>query len=805
MLSRYTNKLQKIYEVNAGSQNSILPTNSIYKLCERDEKLQLEIDGKHFDSNIIEIVDYFISHSNTPANGSKTIFIDLDNLFERGVNSNKEEQYTLLWKLFDWLRQIFAANHTQRLHYYLITYDHALHARYNLIENSSIKDFELNIINSASISGMLKTLSLENNPVSAGIISSRKKNDILNEFLNYVYASNICCEELLVDESSLFTSYYEYEEPIIWNNPKPNQTKKGWIISIGGGQGIGFKILTQLSSNFANLLLIGTTSLEKPEWFNAMCFDNLTIKRNAIIEFLKSKNQRITPVNIRREEIRLEKNSKLIENLEKLSNHFNKVEYIQLDINSENAIKTVHKYVQQKDILPSLILGIAGIIKDSLAINKKEDDFKHVIDTKVSTFKLGRFLYELNPSASLLYFTSVASKTGNIGQVDYAIANEFINYGCNMLHWVKNTNKCHAVNWGPWKDAGMATEKVLISFAERGVYPIPLKDGAEYVEHITLDESVYHTDHIVGIYDAKNNNQSIASAYSNLREYPYLNQNLLYIKTMSIDNMTGVFQISADKPYLDGHKKFGQPVLSAAVTTRFIYELFQLWERGARASQHPIQIESKVLNGIICKNNTLQLNFEANTSKGSSIIDVFTFNDNGNKALRYKASIVKTALERNSLVDMNVEDHVRADIVSTKEAYSDLLFHSEIYECICSDIRINRKREVAHAKVKVPSIREQLGANDTVNNGFDPITVDSILQLALVLIQKIHSTSALPAELRVVIHPHDYNAGDIYDCYSKLSDFSEETNTLGVEGALCKDGRIVVEVLKSRHIHSKSL
>ena len=35
-----------------------------------------------------------------------------------------------------------------------------------------------------------------------------------------------------------------------------------------------------------------------------------------------------------------------------------------------------------------------------------------------------------------------------------------------MLHWVKNTNKCHAVNWGPWKDAGMATEKVLISFAE---------------------------------------------------------------------------------------------------------------------------------------------------------------------------------------------------------------------------------------------------------------------------------------------------------------------------------------------------
>ena len=81
MLSRYTNRLQKIYEVNAGGQNLILPTNSIYKLCERDEKLQLEIDGKHFASNIIEIVDYFISHSNTPANGSKTIFIDLDNLF----------------------------------------------------------------------------------------------------------------------------------------------------------------------------------------------------------------------------------------------------------------------------------------------------------------------------------------------------------------------------------------------------------------------------------------------------------------------------------------------------------------------------------------------------------------------------------------------------------------------------------------------------------------------------------------------------------------------------------------------------
>tara|TARA_B100001057_G_C22544890_1_gene831132 strand:- start:273 stop:827 length:555 start_codon:yes stop_codon:yes gene_type:complete len=184
---------------------------------------------------------------------------------------------------------------------------------------------------------------------------------------------------------------------------------------------------------------------------------------------------------------------------------------------------------------------------------------------------------------------------------------------------------------------------------------------------------------------------------------------------------------------------------------------------------------------------------------------VFTFNDNGNKTLRYKASIVKTALKRNSLINKKTEDHFGADIVSSKEAYSDLLFHSKVYECICSDIRINREREIAHAKVKVPNIREQLGVNDAVNNGFDPITVDSILQLALVLIQKIHSTSALPAELRVVIHPHNYNAGDIYDCYSKLSDFSEETNTLEVEGALYKDGQIAIEVLKSRHIHSKSL
>jgi hypothetical protein len=72
----------------------------------------------------------------------------------------------------------------------------------------------------------------------------------------------------------------------------------------------------------------------------------------------------------------------------------------------------------------------------------------------------------------------VAGFYGNIGQSDYAMANEIFN---KTAHLVKRAYPaCHVVsiNWGPW-DGGMVTPALKQYFAERNIPVIPIEEGAQ--------------------------------------------------------------------------------------------------------------------------------------------------------------------------------------------------------------------------------------------------------------------------------------------------------------------------------------
>ena len=801
-MSRYINKIQQIFDFREVSFKEKLPSHILYKLVPNEDSFALELNEKIILKNKDDHGNYFATQRYSSGKDKIIIFIDLIDLFKQDSSTDKKNKYGLIWNLFDWIRQVMLSTQNEGLHFYFITYDNALHCRYDFKENNLTKTIEPSILNSASISGMLKTLSIENSPTSAGIISSREGKHEFKKCLHHIWTSKICCEELLVDNNILYSTYFEEEATNLYINNIPDTSKKEWIVSIGGGQGIGLEVLKTLHTNYKNVLLIGSTPLQKPKWFNSSCTSKLEI-RNTIIEELKLQRKRVTPVNINKEERKLTKNTKLLQNLATLKKYFDTVDYIQSNITDFHATELILDYIEDNNIKPDLILGVAGTIRDSLARNKKKEDFELVIDTKLSTYNLGRELHTLNPKASLIYFTSVASKTGNIGQVDYAIANEFVNYGSNLLKLSNKEGNYHAINWGPWKDTGMASKDVINNFTQRGVYPIPLKDGAKYVELLACNKAGDNTEQIVGIYDANQNKEVISSIYSSLIKYPYLHDNSFSIKTISTSEMEGMFQISTDKPYLKGHQKFGYPVLSAAVTTRYIYELINLWMDTRNIAINSLKIESKVLNGIVCKGNSLTINFKVTEIDKTISVEIYTYNDNHIKIIRYKA--LAKIINQNNINQVQIKKSNQMEILSTKQAYKELLFHDAIYKCILPDIEIYRDSKTAYAKIKASKIKDQLNSLDNVNYGFDPISVDAILQLALILTQKIYNTSTLPAELRLIIYESNYSDDDIYDCYSRLSDFSEKTNTLMIEGGIYKNNKPIVEILKSKLVHSKSL
>lgn len=82
----------------------------------------------------------------------------------------------------------------------------------------------------------------------------------------------------------------------------------------------------------------------------------------------------------------------------------------------------------------------------------------------------------------LVLFSSVAGFFGNVGQTDYAIANEILNKTAHLYGKRYPHLKIVSINWGPW-DAGMVTPQLKAYFAENHIQVIPLDTGAAMLIH----------------------------------------------------------------------------------------------------------------------------------------------------------------------------------------------------------------------------------------------------------------------------------------------------------------------------------
>ena len=71
-----------------------------------------------------------------------------------------------------------------------------------------------------------------------------------------------------------------------------------------------------------------------------------------------------------------------------------------------------------------ILINNAGITKDNLAIRMKDEEWKKVIDTNLtSTFLLSKFVIKKmlkQKNGKILNISSVVGHTGNIGQANYA-------------------------------------------------------------------------------------------------------------------------------------------------------------------------------------------------------------------------------------------------------------------------------------------------------------------------------------------------------------------------------------------------
>ena len=155
--------------------------------------------------------------------------------------------------------------------------------------------------------------------------------------------------------------------------------------------------------------------------------------------------------------------------------------YVAVDVRDGAAVATAIAGIRREwGPITALIHG-AGVIADKRIADKTVAQFDLVFGTKVIGFQslLGA-TYD-DPLRVLCVFSSVAARSGNAGQSDYAMANATITAMARQ-EGARRGPAClvKAIHWGPWA-GGMVTPSLATRFERAGVPLIHLGAGADFL------------------------------------------------------------------------------------------------------------------------------------------------------------------------------------------------------------------------------------------------------------------------------------------------------------------------------------
>ncbi|MGC9395797.1 MAG: SDR family NAD(P)-dependent oxidoreductase [Anaerolineae bacterium] len=246
----------------------------------------------------------------------------------------------------------------------------------------------------------------------------------------------------------------------------------------GGGKGITSQCVIKLAERYGGTyILLGRSSIEEPEpaWAHGV-EDEATLRQHAI-EAAMARGERPTPAQVQREINRLHAGREIEETLRAVARAGGRAEYLSVDVTDGVALSSaVEDATNRLGVRVTGILHGAGVLADKRIEHKTGDDFERVYNTKVTGLENLLACVPEEQLEHLILFSSVAGFYGNVGQADYALANEILNKTAHLVTRRHPHCRALAIDWGPW-DGGMVTPELKRLFAERNIDVIPVEAG----------------------------------------------------------------------------------------------------------------------------------------------------------------------------------------------------------------------------------------------------------------------------------------------------------------------------------------
>ena len=168
--------------------------------------------------------------------------------------------------------------------------------------------------------------------------------------------------------------------------------------------------------------------------------------------------------------------------LQRLLKQGGEVLYLSGDVTSLEAVQDWVTQAKNRFGKLNGIIHSAGIIADSLLIEKHWDTFHAVLAPKViGTANLDK-VTALESLDFFMLFSSLAGVMGNIGQSDYSSANAFMDgfaaWREELVKMGKRSGKTRSINWPLWAEGGMQVDASTAEYLNRlGFAPLPTEKG----------------------------------------------------------------------------------------------------------------------------------------------------------------------------------------------------------------------------------------------------------------------------------------------------------------------------------------
>jgi hypothetical protein len=206
--------------------------------------------------------------------------------------------------------------------------------------------------------------------------------------------------------------------------------------------------------------------------------------KRALLDEASSRGETLTPVALSERVKRALANREVRDALRRLEAAGAEVRYIEADIRDARSVCAALDRIRAEWGPIEGLVHAAGVIADKRIADKKDEQFDLVFSTKVDGLRALLEATADDPLLSIAFFSSVAGRNGNLGQCDYAMANETLNKVA-AHEYARRQGACvvKSINWGPWgggdgEESGMVSPQLKARFIELGVPLIPLATGA---------------------------------------------------------------------------------------------------------------------------------------------------------------------------------------------------------------------------------------------------------------------------------------------------------------------------------------